>query len=160
MAEKDLRRIGIKVYEDICRTLAEEELSYDRNDEKLIVSCDVRKDGYPITVHFIVFPEKEIVQIMSLVPFRIAEDKRIEMALAIVDINNGFVIGSFDYDLSDGSIMFRMSNCYDDCELSSTVYKAMLYTTVGTVSKYSDDFLMLNKGMISIEKFLKDRADS
>jgi hypothetical protein len=88
-------------------------------------------------------------------PFNMPEDKRIDGALAICAANFGLIDGSFDYDLSDGQIVFRLTSSYRESLLSEELFKYMVMVSAGTIDKYNDRLFMLAKDMITLEKFLE-----
>ena len=97
----------------------------------------------------------EIVQLISPVLLEVQEDKRLDMAIAICDCNYAMVQGCFDYSITEGRIFFRMSNSYADSEISEDLLHEMLMIACITIDEYNDRLLMLNKGIISIQQFLK-----
>ena len=70
-------------------------------------------------------------------------------------INNNLVDGCFDYDLSDGTIIFRMTNSYLESEVSRELFEYMLFLSFTTVDEYNDKLMMLSKGLISLAQFLE-----
>jgi hypothetical protein len=65
------------------------------------------------------------------------------------------VDGCFDYDLSDGQILFRLTSSYRDSLLSEALFEYMVMVSASTIDKYNDRFFMLAKGMISLEQFIE-----
>ncbi len=88
-------------------------------------------------------------------PFKVPEDKISEMAIAVAVANNGLRDGSFDFDVSDGKILFRMTACYIDSILGKELYRMMLIVSSNTIDRYNDKFLMLSKGIVSLEQFIE-----
>ena len=65
-------------------------------------------------------------------------------------INWYLVNGSFDYDMSDGQVVYRIAQSYRDCDLSTDVVKYMVNCMVGTVDDYNDILLAISKGNMSL----------
>ena len=55
----------------------------------------------------------------------------------------------------EGLVFFRMTNSYMDSNLSSEVYKYLLYCASQTIDAFNDKLLMLSKGIIDVEQFIK-----
>lgn len=141
------------VYQTICDMLDSINFHYDRHDEDLVITLTVNGDDIPMNMIFSVDAEREVVRLFSPMPFKTEEDKRTEMALAVAIANYGLINGSFDYDLSDGEIRFRVTASYRDSILGKDLFRYMISIASSTTDDYNDKFLMLNKGMLSLEQF-------
>ena len=147
------------VYERICQTLDAHDWKYQSNEEKLMIACSARGDDLPMELNIRVDPERSVVMLFSQLPFAIQEDKRLDIAVAVTAINNMLADGCFDYNISDGSLFFRMTNCFIDSIPGQGVFAHMLFASCQIVDEYNDKFLMLAKGMLPLEKFLATLND-
>ena len=154
MAEYDMKK-AVEVYDTLCSMLDNIGWKYDKVEEKLMVKSGVKGDDLPIDFLVVVKPRNQVVQFISSMPFNMPEDKRVEGALAICTANYGLVDGSFDYDLSDGQIVFRLTSSYRDSLLSEALFEYMIMVSASTIDKYNDRFFMLAKGMITLEQFIE-----
>lgn len=156
MADERQMARAKEVYESICSAMDSREYKYTRHDEDLVVTCSFSGDDIPMEFLFIVNAGAEVVSLLSPMPFKVEEDKRVEAALAVAIANYGLVNGSFDYDISDGAIRFRVVSSYrGESKLDGEVFNYMLGIGNYTVDKYNDRFMMLSKGMLDIEKFIE-----
>lgn len=153
--EAMLQKMGQEVYETICKMFDDMEYHYERHDEDLVITCKVHGEDIPMDMIFRVRADRQLVQIMSPLPFNIPEEHRMDIAMATTVINNMLVDGSFDFDLSDGSVMFRLTSSYIESILGKELFKYMLMVSATTVDVYNDKFLMIAKGMMSLEQFLE-----
>lgn len=144
-----------RIYEQFCAMLEKKEWKYTRHDDDLTITCGARGDDLPMDLVVIVNPKNAVLSIFSVLPFKIKEDKRVEAALAISMANYGIVRGSFDYDLSDGEIRFRLAYDFADCIVSDEALYTMLMVTCTTVDKYNDKFLCISNGIMDFEAFAK-----
>lgn len=87
-------------------------------------------------------------------PFVVSDDKRIDVAVAVSAVNNLLVDGCFDYDIKSGHMFFRLTNSYIDSTLGEDVFQYMLSCACVMVDRYSDKFLALDKGAITIADFI------
>lgn len=142
------------VYEMICEMLDDKELKYARHDDDLVISCGVRGEDLPIDLLFMVRGDRQIVQLISPLSFKIDEDKRLDAAVAVAVANYGLVNGSFDYDISDGEIRFRMTQSFIEHMPCKEVFHYMLLAAYSSIDQYNDLFLMLNKGLMTLEQFI------
>lgn len=143
------------VYETICRTLETRGWKFTREEENLVIRCGARGEDLPMDIVIIVNPKAQVVSLFSPMPYKIKEDKRVEAALAVCVANNGLINGSFDYDLANGSIHFRIVTSFRESILSEELFNYMILISANTVDVYNDKFLMISNGMLSFEQFLE-----
>jgi len=160
MAEEREAKLAQAVYNDICGMLDEKGIKYTRHDDDLVISCTVRGEDIPMDIIIFVHEKQQIVRILSPMPFTVPEDKRMDMAVAVNVANYGIMDGSFDYDISDGDVRFRLTSSYRESILSKELFDYMFMVSAFTIDEYNDRFLMLAKGMMSLEKFIEmDRGE-
>lgn len=153
MANYDTK--ALTVFNNVCRTIDSENLKYTVDNEKLIVFLTAKGDDLPINILFRVDTDRNVLTVHSLLDTEVAANKRVEFAVAINAANYALVNGSFDLSVDDGKITFRMAQPYLNGDVSQAIIKYMLYCAFSTVDEYNDRFLMLNKGIINIEKFIE-----
>ena len=148
-----------QTYRLFCNALDNNDWCYRSDDQKLRIECGAKGEDLPIelNIHFDV--EKQLIMILSKLPFDIAEDKRVDAVVAICAINNALVDGCFDYDINTGTVFFRITNSFLDSFMSKEVCMTLLYKVCKMVDDYNDKLLMLAKGMLTIEQFLKSITD-
>ena len=144
-----------EVYNALCRMLDDRDWKYEPHDDKLLIKSGVKGDDLPVEFIVVVNPRNEVIQFMSSLPFTMPEDKRVEGALAVCAANYGLVDGSFDYDLRDGEIRFRLTCSYRETELSKELMWYMISVSAGTVDHYNDKFFMLAKDTMTIQQFIE-----
>lgn len=155
MEDERKQKLAQNVYSNICSMFEDINFNHERDDEKLVIRSTVHGDDIPMDMVIIVNPDAQTVSFFSPMPFKVPDDKISEMAIAVAVANNGLRNGSFDFDISDGKIIFRMTACYIDSILGKELYKMMLIVSSDTIDRYNDKFLMLSKGMVSLEQFIE-----
>ena len=143
------------ILNDICGALDADDWHYERDDEKLIIQFSARGEDLPLEFIYHIYPENQLVVLMSHLPFKIAENKRIDLAIVTSIINNKIVNGSFDLNVSSGTLLFRITQSYNDSVIDPEQYIFMLRLAAYTVDKYNDKFLMISKDMLSLEQFIQ-----
>ena len=154
MTDEKKMKQAQSVYETICKTLESRDWKFTRHDDDLRITCAARGEDLPIDIIIIVNPVSQVVSLYSPMPFRIAEDKRVDAAVAVCIANYGLINGSFDYDISDGEIRFRIVSSYRESILSEELFNYMVLVSAGTVDDYNDKFLMVSKGMLTTQQFI------
>lgn len=148
-----------QVYELFKQDLTNSKIKYEPHDDDLVISMTVHGEDLPQPTLIMVDEDREVVRLISPLPSKIPEDKRMEAAVAVATANYGLVNGSFDYDMSDGEIRYRVCQSYAGTVLNEETVRYLLGVIFFTTDKYNDLFFMLGKGMISLEDFLKKEQE-
>lgn len=152
MADYKLQARG--VFDTLCAALDHNDWKYDKNAEKLRVELTATGEDLPMKLIISVEADRGVVFLTSLLPVKTPEDKRIDMAIAVAAANRVLRWGNFDYSIQDGQLYFRMAGCFIDSLLGEEFLHDMVMFAFSTIDEYNDRFLMLVKGMITIEKFI------
>jgi len=144
-----------EVFRTLVRMLDTRDWKYEKHEDKLLIKSGITGDDLPINFIVIVNPKNEVVQFYSSLDFKVPEDKRVDAAIAVCVANYGLVDGSFDYDISDGEIRYRLTSSYRDSILGEDLYEYMIMVAAATVDQYNDKFFMLSKGAMTIQEFIE-----
>jgi len=154
MADEMKMELAKQVYKTLCEAIERREWNFGKDEEKLLVHFGVSGDDIPMQFILIVDAERQLIRLMSPMPFKMSEGKRMEGAIATCAASYGMADGSFDYDLSDGEIVFRMTASFRESLIGEGLLQYMISCSCAMVDKYNDQFLALDKGMISITDFI------
>ena len=147
-----------QVYETLCKALDRRGWKYSKDEAEFLVHFGVNGDDIPMKFIIYVDAERQLVRLMSPLLFKINADKRMEGAIAACAVSYGMADGSFDYDLSDGEIVFRMTASYRESQLGEGLFQYLISCACAMVDKYNDQFLALDKGIMSIADFLAKKS--
>lgn len=156
MADATQLRRAQETYATLCATLDGLEWNYEKDEENLTIETTAKGDDLrmPITVR--IYPEKQLVWLLSYIPIEIPSEKRLEIAAAVSLVDNRLVNGCFEFDMRKGSLYFRMTNSFIGSTLSPEIFRYMIYCTCSTVDDYNDKFEALANGTIGINAFLNN----
>ena len=154
MANENQMALAKSVYGTLCAAIDRREWKYEKDEENLIVHFAVSGDDIPMQFNMVVDAERQIVRVASPLPFKMAEDKRMEGAIATCVASFGLAHGNFDYDLSDGTISFRLTSSFRGSLIGEDLFQYMISCSCTVVDEYNDKFLAINKGMLSINDFI------
>lgn len=146
---------AVAVYNTLCAAIDERGWNYERVDDDLLVHFSVNGDDLPVQFIIFVDMDRQLIRLLSPMPFEMDESKRIDGAIATCHATYGLTDGSFDYDLSDGKISYRLTTAYHDTEIGIGLIQYMIDFAGVVIDKYNDKFFALNKGYMSIEDFLQ-----
>ncbi len=159
MAEKKYLKEAKVVFKTLCQTLEHHDWRYKKDEEKLIVECGAQGEDLPMELTVNVDADRALVLLFSKMPFVVQEDKRLDLAVAVSAVNYILVDGCFDYDVASGRMYFRITNSFIDSLLGEDVLAYMLFCSCQTIDDYNDKFLMLAKGILSLEQFIASVKD-
>lgn len=159
MADAKLEKKAIEVYETLCRALDAHELKYTKEGKDKDGDYTVRFTavGDDLPMDFVVFVdvERQLVRLMSQMPFKFSEGKRLEGAIVTSRANYLMVDGNFDYDYNTGNVIYKMTSSIRDSLISEDLLFYMVSCAYSMVDEFNDKFLMVDKGAISLEEFFK-----
>ena len=154
MVDEKKMELAKQVYQTLCEAIERREWNFGKDEEKLLVHFGVNGDDIPMQFILIVDAERQLIRVMSPLPFKMSEAKRMEGAIATCTASFGMVDGSFDYDLSDGTIVFRMTASFRESLIGEGLFQYLISCSCAMVDKYNDQFLALDKGIMSITDFI------
>lgn len=154
MAEEKKMELAKQVYHTLCDAIERREWNFGKDEENLLVHFGVNGDDIPMQFILIVDAERQLIRVMSPLPFKMSESKRMEGAIATCAASFGMADGSFDYDLSDGTIVFRMTASFRESLIGEGLFQYLISCSCAMVDKYNDQFLALDKGIMSITDFI------
>ncbi len=143
-----------KVYNDLCTHLTACGWKYTRHDDDKVITLNMRGDDLPIEMILSVREKPQVVSLFAPIRPKAPEDKRIDAAVAVNVANYGIIFGSFDYDISGGDIRWRAVLPYCNTDITKEQIEYLVMVSATTIDKYNDKFLMLNKGMMTLEQFI------
>lgn len=144
-----------KVFDSLVKMLDERDWNYEKHEDELLIRSGIKGEDLPIEFLMVVKPKNQLVQFLSKLPFSFPDDKRVDGAIAICVANYGLIDGSFDYDINDGEIIFRLNSSYRESVLGPDLFEYMIMVSASTIDNYNDKFFMLAKGMMTIQQFLE-----
>ena len=147
------------VYQIICSALDGEDLHYSKKEKDMAVVLQLRGEAGPVNFLIEVDAQRQLICLISPIGFKMSEEKRMDGALATLAANYGMIDGCFDYDLSDGSISFRMAAAYANSLIGEELILYMIACSEAMIEKYMPEFLAINKGMLKIQDFIAKDKD-
>ncbi len=145
-----------EIYKKICEMFESLELKYENDAEKFAARCTIQGEDIPISVNMQIDSEKKLIFALSYIPITIPEEKRIDMAIAVSVTNSKLVDGSFDFDIKEGNLFFRITNSYLDGKMGVDTLKYMFICAVRTIEDFNDKFMKLVEGSLKIDYFIAD----
>lgn len=147
-----------EVFENMCAALDDIDWKYSKQPEKLTIVSSATGDDFPVEFVMRINPRNEVITFTSWLPFKVTEEKRVDLAVAVCVANYRLIDGSFDYNVSDGTISFRLTSSYKDSVLGAELFRYMLGVSTSTVDQYNDKFFMIIKNMMTLQQFIENQT--
>lgn len=141
-----------KVFDTVCLALTALNYSYQKTGDGR-VDFAVSGNDIPMRFSLAVSAEKQIVILYSPLPFTVETSRTSDFAVALSSVNYRLADGSFDYDIPNGTVSFRMTANYLDSEIGIELLDYMIRCSVMTVDRYNDKLLMLSRGLCTLDEF-------
>ncbi len=155
MAEVNMKKAK-EVYAKLVAMLEKHGWSFDRHDDDLVISSGVKGDDLPIEFIVVVNAKQQVAEFLSRLPFEMPAEKRVEGAVAVCAANDGICDGSFDYNIRNGQITFRLTTSFcGGTVLGEELFEYMIFEASATVDKYNDKFYLLAQGGMSLSQFIE-----
>ena len=143
-----------EAYNGLCRSLDNIGWKYQRMDDEMKIMFGVNGDDLPMTFLAIIDADRQLIRLISLLPFKMNRDKIVEGAVAVCAINYLLADGSFDFDIEEGNILFRLTSSFRNSLLGEDAFKYIVGVACHTIDIYNDKLLDLNEGRISMGDFI------
>lgn len=164
MEDEQIRtEIAAKNTEVLLSMLENRKLKYtveEQTEARTHIRIHFTGEDMPMTLHIILRTDRQIVSVLSVMPFRISAEHLNDAAIAVTAANHGLIDGSFDLNMQTGEIRFRLTSCFIGTVLSEELYAYLMYVSAETIDRYNDRFRDLNDGSLDLEGFqAADAAD-
>lgn len=156
MADENKIKQAKTVYNTLCKALDSKKWKYQGHPEDMVVTFTSTGDDIPMEFVVFIDSDRQLVRMLSRLPFKFPEDNRVDGAVATSYINYKLADGSFDYDYSTGEVTFRLTATFIDSLISEDLLLYMVACACYTVDDYNDKLLMVAKGMLPIDRFISE----
>lgn len=145
------------IYDAMCAAIDRRKWRYTKDEDRLLVRFSVIGDDIPMQFVMVVDVDRQLLRLFSPLPFKMSENKRIDGAIATCVATYELADGSFDYDLSDGAISFRLTASFRESMIGEGLFQYMISCSCAVVDEFNDKFLAIEKGLMSINDFIASR---
>lgn len=155
MADEKRER-ALRVFRGLCDNLDKRNWNYQKDEERLRIECTAHGDDLPMDLSIRVEADRQLLMLLSTLPFNVPEDKRLDLAIAITHVNDRLVDGSFDYDISDGRILFRLTSSFIDSEIGNDLFTYLVGCSCQTIDAFNDKLMRVALDMMGVEEFISN----
>lgn len=129
-------------------------------DARTHIRISFTGNDLPMTLHLILRADRQIVSVLSAMPFKMSAERMHDAAVAVIAANHGLIDGSFDLNMQTGEIYFRLTTAFMQTTLSEELFSYLMFVSAETIDRFNDRFMDLNTGKLDLAGFLEaDAAD-
>lgn len=158
MQDEKLEQRAIEVYETLCGMLDKLDFHYEKvgkdADGDYLIRFDMTGDDLPMSFVMFMDVDRQLIRVMSQMPFAFPEDKRVEGAIVTCRANYKMVDGNFDYNFLNGRTVFKITTSYRDSLIDEELLLYMIKLAASMVDEFNDKFYAVGMGVKSVEQFL------
>ncbi len=155
MADEKMIKEAKKVYKTLCDTLDLIGWTYDRHDDDFIVTLGVNGDDLPMNFVLGIDPDSQLIRCLSRLPVQFTAENMVAGAIVCAHATWRLIDGSFDLNISNGNVTFRMNASYADSLISTELIRYLIATACNTIDGYNDGIALVANGSMTIEEFMK-----
>lgn len=147
--EKEARSL----YKTLCQTLDNMKWRYDKEEDKFIIRTSAVGKDLSMKLFMKIDADRQVMYLKSPMPFDIPAYSREKLTTAIIMANYSMLNGSFEFDLNDGYLAFKMVIPYMESIISEKVCHYMITLSCSMTDKFNDKFKALVDGSMSLSEF-------
>lgn len=138
----------------LCQTLENMSWRYTCDEEKSLVYTSAVGKDLSMKLYVKVDAERGVMYLKSRMPFAIPSDKIRDAALAAVAANWSMLNGSFEMDMDDGYLGFKLVVPFMESLVSEKVCRYMINVSCDMIDKFNDKFQALVQGAMTFDEFV------
>ena len=143
-----------EMYALLCGTLDKRNWKYSKNEEEQIVKFGVVGDDLRMNVCIEVNADREFITSYTTQDWSVPKDLRIPFAVGVCAVNNHLVDGSFDFDLLEGDVTYRLTLSYHDAKISGEAIEYLIDCAAATVDDVNDIMKDFVDGKINFDEYV------
>lgn len=156
MSAENKNDFAKSIFDTLCNAIERMGWNYKKDEKEPVVYFGVSDDDLQMQFAIIIDEKRQLIRLLSPMPYKMSEEKRMEGVVATCMASYKMVDGNFDYDLSDGSIVFRMTVSFRESIIGEGLFQYMIACSCAMVEEYGKQFLAIDKGTVSISEFLSN----
>ena len=141
------------LYKTLCQTLDNINWHYTKEEDKFVIRTSAVGKDLTMKLNIKVDAERQVMYLKSPMPFDVPVSVREQMTKAVIMANYSMLNGSFEFDLSDGYLGFKMVVPYMESIISERVCHYMIMLSCQMTDKFNDKFKALVDGTMTLAEF-------
>jgi hypothetical protein len=144
------------IFEKVLQFFEEDEWQFTQEEDKPVLSMETEGENGKWSCLAQVIEERERFLFFSFLPKFVPSLMRLEAAEYLTRANYGMEIGNFEMDFEDGEVRFRTSVDVEGGELTTTMIKNLVYTSVAVFDQYLPGLIKVVKDGMEPAKAIEE----
>ncbi|MCH5160379.1 MAG: hypothetical protein J1F66_06035 [Clostridiales bacterium] len=144
---------ALALYKTLCQTLDNMKWGYTKEEDNFVVRTSAIGKDLSMELYIKIDAERQVMYLKSPMPFIVPASERDKLAKAVIMANYSMLNGSFEYDLSDGYLAFKIVVPYMESLISEKVCHYMIMVSCQMTDKFNDKFMALVDGEMNLFDF-------
>ena len=141
------------LYKTLCHTLDNMKWHYNKEEDNFIIRTSAVGDDLSMKLFMKIDADRQVMYLKSPMPFEVPTYSREKMTTAVIMANYSMLNGSFEMDLNDGYLAFKMVVPYMESIISEKVCHYMITLSCSMTDKFNDKFKALVDGTMTLNEF-------
>ena len=151
---------AISMYNTLCATLDNIKWHYSKEEEKLVVRTSAVGEDLSMKLYIKVDADRSVMYLKSGMPYTVPQDKIDELCKAVIIANWAMLNGSFEMDVNDGYIAFKLIVPFMESIVSEKVCRYMINLSCDMVDRFNDKFQKLADSRMTLDEFKEFTAQA
>lgn len=141
------------MYNTLCQTLDNMRWHYTKEEDKFVIRTSAVGKDLTMKLFIKIDAERQVMYLKSPMPFDVPAELRDLIGKAVIAANYTMLNGSFEFDVSDGYLAFKMVVPYMESIISEKVCHYMIMVSCEMTDKFNDKFKALVDGTMTLAQF-------
>ncbi len=143
MTDQQKMKRAQEEFNDLCKFFEKKEWPYEKNVEELSIEADTRGFDLPINLKITVDVDFQSFRLLSVLPFRIPEDRRNNFAIAVNTITKDMTFGSFCLSYEQGIACYCSDLNFYSSVIGEDAFERFLFVSCCLIDKFNDKLLFV-----------------
>lgn len=141
------------MYKTLCQTLDNMKWHYNKEEEKLVIRTSAVGEDLEMRLYMKVDADRSVMYLKSGMPFKCPAERIDVLSKAVIIANWAMLNGSFEMDMSDGYVAFKVVVPFMESIVSEKVCHYMIRLSCDMIDRFNDKFKALVEGTMTLDEF-------
>ena len=141
------------LYKTLCQTLDNMKWHYTKEEDKFIVRTSAVGKDLRMELYMKIDADRQVMYLKSPMPFTVPVEQRDLLTKAVITANYTMLNGSFEFNVPDGYLGFKVVVPFMESIISEKVCHYMIMVSCDMTDKFNDKFKALVDGKMTLADF-------
>ena len=141
------------LYKTLCQTLDNMKWHYTKEEDKFIIRTSAVGKDLRMELYMKIDADRQVMYLKSPMPFTVPVEQRDLLTKAVITANYTMLNGSFEFNVPDGYLGFKVVVPFMESIISEKVCHYMIMVSCDMTDKFNDKFKALVDGTMTLADF-------